>query len=100
MAKPTYEELEAQVAKLSAQLSERDEPKRSGGVAWRRIGVGALILGGALSLAAADFALWANRNLVSTDGYVRLAGPFAPDSAGAAALVEATDDQIKSIRCI
>jgi hypothetical protein len=95
MERPSYEELEKQVATLEKQLTQQAGGRRRSGT-WRRIGIGALIAVGSLALVVCDFALWANRNLVSTDGYVRMVAPLAQDPRVQAALVQVADQKIQS----
>ena len=68
--KPSYEELEAQLAELRAQVAAPGPMPKVQRHAGRSIGIGLLLAIACLSLVAADLALWADRTIVSQQGYV------------------------------
>ena len=97
MDKPTYEELETQVATLKSQLKDRAARRVSARQAgWRRLGIGLLITLGCLALVITDLGLWANRTIISHDGYMAAVSPLVKDPAVQTAMVKATQDQIES----
>ncbi len=78
-------ELEDDKARLESQLKQAGE-KSSGRFSWRKVGVGSLIVVGALSLALANLSAWADRTLVNNDVYVQTVTPLASDPAVQAAI--------------
>lgn len=99
MDKPTYEELEAEVNRLNGELKSRPaeaQRKPPSGRRWARLGRGVLIGLGCLALVAVDAGLWANRTIISHDGYMAAVTPLVHEPAVQTALVKATQDQIQS----
>ncbi len=90
MAKPSYEQLEAEVARLKKSKVELSAGHRG----WRLFGVSLFALIGILGFVAADLGLWANRNIVSNDGYVRAISPLPHNPAVQSALVQAAHTQL------
>ncbi|HUD11770.1 MAG TPA: hypothetical protein VMS08_05135 [Candidatus Saccharimonadia bacterium] len=93
--KPSYEELEAEVARLRGQSPEA-KPTVKSRRRWRSVGVGLLILVGCIGLVSADAGLWANRTLVRQDGYVRTVGPLVRQPAVQVALVSEVQTAVTS----
>ncbi len=93
-SKPSYEELEAEVARLRAQDTAR--PAKAGRHLWRSFGIGLLIVLGCVGLVAADLSLWANRTVMSTDGFMKVVGPLPQQPPVQAALVKAANDGLTS----
>lgn len=79
------ERLRAERDALQAQLSILQERRRRNGV-LRRATVVVLVVLACLSLTAATVAVWANRSLLTTDGWVEIIGPLGDDPAVTAAL--------------
>ena len=79
------ERLRAERDALQAQLSTLHERRRRGGV-LRRATVLLLVVLACLSLTATSVAVWANRTLLTTDGWVETIGPLGGDPAVTAAL--------------
>ena len=79
------ERLRAERDALQTQLTTMQKRRRRGGV-LRRVAVVALVVLACLSLTAATVAVWANRTLLNTDGWVETVGPLGDDPAVTAAL--------------
>lgn len=79
------ERLRAQRDALQAELASLQRRRRPRRVA-RRAAVVVLVVLACLSLAAATVAVWANRTLLTTDGWVETVGPLGSDPAVTAAL--------------
>jgi len=97
--KPTYEELAAENARLKAEV--HDQPKRAArggrtGQGWKALGLGLLIALGCVGLVVANLGLWANRNLVSQDGYQRIATEIIKQPPVQATLVKAANTEFTS----
>jgi hypothetical protein len=67
--KPSYEELEAQLAELRAQVAAAGKTPGARRHTGRSVGIGLLLALTCLSLVVADLALWADRTIVSQPGY-------------------------------
>ena len=83
-----------QKSELAARDTERGPAQRRRG--WPRLGRGVIITLGCLALLAVDIGLWANRTVISQDGYTTAVSPLVHDPAVQTALVKATQDQIQS----
>jgi hypothetical protein len=79
------ERLRAERDALQAQLSTLHERRRRSGV-LRRATVVVLVVLACLSLTATAVAVWANRTLLTTDGWVETVGSLGDDPAVTAAL--------------
>jgi hypothetical protein len=79
------ERLRAERDALQAQLSTLRERRRLSGV-LRRTAVVVLVVLACLALTATTVAVWANRTLLTTDGWVETIGPLGDDPAVTAAL--------------
>lgn len=79
------EQLRAERDALQAQLDAVHRRGRLGG-ALRRAATIALVVLGCLSLTAATIAVWANRTLLETDGWVETVGPLGSAPAVTTAL--------------
>jgi hypothetical protein len=97
---PSYEELVAEVARLKAQLARSESGVKGARQRvqsrWKSLGMGVLIGIGCIALVVANLALWAQRNLVSQDGYVKAATQVIKQPQVQAALVKAGHDQFMS----
>jgi hypothetical protein len=92
--KPSYEELEAQLIELQARVAEpgqRPERQRHAG---RSIGIGLLLAISCLSLVVADLALWADRTIVSQQGYVSATSNLIQVPAIQTAIVQSADKAV------
>lgn len=79
------ERLRAERDALRTQLASLQQRRRWGEV-LRRVAVVVLVALACLSLTAATIAVWANRTLLNTDGWVATVGPLGGDPTVVAAL--------------
>jgi hypothetical protein len=73
-------QLEVDNAQLEAKLKTIPSKSKSH-FSWRKVGVGSLLLIGALGLGAANLSAWADRTLINNDVYVKTVTPVASDPA-------------------
>jgi hypothetical protein len=91
--KPSYDELEKEVANLRARIDKTSAPRRRV-MTWRRFAAGLLIFAGSIALVMADVGLWANRNIISNEGFTAAVAPLAHDNKVQAALTKVVQGKI------
>ena len=91
-SKPTYEQLEQQVAELKRSTSQRHRARDI----WRGIGIAALITAASAFFAIGTTAVWTSRMVNNTDYYVKAVGPLVQQPEVQTALVKRTSDAIFS----
>jgi hypothetical protein len=87
------ERLRAERDALRTQLATMERRRQRGGVV-RRVAVVVLVVLACLSLTAATVAVWADRTLLNTDGWVANVGPLASDPTVTAALQPRITDAV------
>lgn len=85
VADSDVERLRAERDALEAQVAMMRRQKRRTGV-LRRVAVVVLVVLACVSLTATTVAVWANRTVLTTDGWVETVGPLGADPAVTAAL--------------
>jgi hypothetical protein len=87
------ERLRAERDALQAQL-HAVERRRRGGRVLRRVTAVVLVVLACLSFTAATIAVWANRTLLTSDGWVEMVGPLGSDPAVTSALQPKITDAV------
>ena len=86
-------QLQAERDALRAEL-DRVRTRRAWAAGLRSVGVTVLVVLACLSLTVATVAVWANRTLLNTDGWVATVGPLAGDPTITAALQPRITDEV------